>query len=210
MNILFLVFIILTYLIGSIPFGFLIGKLIKKIDIRKIGSGGTGATNVARTCGVSWGIIVLILDISKSAIPLFIAMQLEMAPWIHPLIGLASIIGHIWPIFNNFQGGKGIASGWAALTILSPLCGAICLIISIPIIAITRFVSLGSIVGAIIGSILLTTLSILKYNPVDFINPIEPSYAIFGIIGGALTIVLHRKNINRLLNGKERKLGERV
>ena len=210
MDILSLAFIFLTYLIGSISFGFLIGKFVRGIDIREVGSGSTGATNVTRTCGLYWGIIALILDIGKAAIPLFIAIQLEMPIWTHPIIGLSSILGHIWPIFNNFKGGKGIASGWAALMVLSPICGILCLIISVPIIAITRFVSLGSIIGSIIGGIILTIMSIYEYNPISLINPLEPIYSIFGIIGASITIILHRKNITRLLNGQERKFGERA
>jgi len=208
MYILPLVFVTLAYLIGSISFGSLISKWVKGIDIRNVGSGSTGATNVARTCGSHWGIIVLLLDISKAAIPLFIAMQFEIPIWSHPIIGLSSIFGHIRPIFNNFQGGKGIASGWAALTILSPICGIICLIVSIPIIAITRFVSLGSIIGSLTGGILLTTLSILEYNSI-IINPIHPSYSIFGIAGTLITITLHKKNIVRLLSRTERKIGDK-
>ena len=210
MGLLSLVFIVLAYLIGSISFGFLIGKFVRGIDIRKIGSGSTGATNVARTCGIYWGSAALILDIGKAAIPLFIAIQLELPTWSHPIIGLSSIFGHIWPIFNNFKGGKGIASGWAALTVLSPICGLLCLVISIPIIATTRLVSLGSVIGSLLGGIFLTSLSIYEYNPISFITPLEPIYSIFGIIGAIITIILHRKNMSRLLNGQERKLGERT
>ena len=83
-------------------------------------------------------------------------------------------------------------------------------IVSVPIIAITRFVSLGSIIGSIIGGIILTIMSIYEYNPISLINPLEPIYSIFGIIGASITIILHRKNITRLLNGQERKFGERA
>ena len=138
-----IIFVVLAYLVGSISFGLLIGKLIKGIDIRNFGSGSTGATNVARVCGPIWGIIALILDMGKAAIPVALTVYiLETPDWSHSLTGLSAIAGHIWPLFTNFKGGKGIASGWAALIVLSPWAGVAATLAAAPVIGITRYLSL--------------------------------------------------------------------
>jgi len=135
-------FVIGSYAVGSIPFGLLTGKLIKGIDIREYGSGSTGATNVARTCGTLWGLLVLMLDMGKAAMPLSLAIYIIGAPeWSHPFMGIATILGHVYPIFTSFKGGKGVASGWAALIVLSPWAGLAATISAGPIIAVTRYVS---------------------------------------------------------------------
>ena len=196
-----IIFVIGSYGIGSIPFGLLIGKLFKGIDIREFGSGSTGATNVARTCGPLWGILALILDMGKAAIPLSLAVYIIGAPeWIHPFMGLAAILGHVYPIFTGFKGGKGVASGWAALIVLSPWAGLAATVTAGPLIGITRYVSLGSIVGSGFGGGTITVLAFLGYCPTI--------YAIFGIFGAAVTIILHRDNIGRLIRGEESKLGD--
>ena len=198
-----IIFVIASYAIGSIPFGLLIGKLIKGIDIREFGSRSTGATNVARTCGPLWGLLALILDMGKAAIPLSLAVYIIGTPeWSHPFMGLAAILGHVFPIFTNFRGGKGVASGWAALIVLSPWAGLAATITAGPLIGITRYVSLGSIVGSGFGGGTIVALAFLGYCPTI--------YAIFGILGATVTIVLHRDNIGRLRRGEESRLGERT
>jgi glycerol-3-phosphate acyltransferase PlsY len=176
--------------------------MVKGIDIRQYASGSTGATNVMRACGWRWGILAFALDMFKAALPLLIVIYIYdfgIPSWVHPVIGLAAIFGHIWPIFANFRGGKGTASGWSALIVLSPWSGLIAGIFSFPFMLFTRYVSLGSIIGSLSGGIAITTLSIFGY--------IEPSYCAFGLVGSALTILKHKDNINRLLNGTERKIG---
>ena len=196
-------FVIGSYTVGSIPFGLLIGKLIKGIDIREYGSGSTGATNVARTCGPMWGLLALILDMGKAAIPLSLAIYILSAPeWSHPFMGLAAILGHVYPLFTSFKGGKGVASGWAALIVLSPWAGLAATISAGPLIAFTRYVSLGSIVGSGVGGGTIAILAFLDYYPTI--------YAIFGTLGAAVTIVLHRNNIGRLIRGEESKLGDKT
>ena len=195
-------FIIFGYLLGSVSFGLIIARIVKGIDIRQFASGSTGATNVMRACGWPWGILAMALDMFKAAVPLFIVLYIHdfgIPIWTHPMIGLSAILGHIWPIFTNFLGGKGIASGWSALIVLSPLSGLIVCFCSFPFMILTRYVSLGSIIGSLSGGLTLTVLSILGFC--------DPSYCVFGIGGSALTIWKHRDNINRLLNGTERKVG---
>ncbi len=195
-------FIVSGYLLGSVSFGLIIARIVKGIDIRQFASGSTGATNVMRTCGWQWGMLAMALDMFKAALPLFIVIYIHdfgIPNWTHPIIGLSAILGHIWPIFTNFRGGKGIASGWSALIVLSPLSGLIACFCSFPFMILTRYVSLGSIIGSLSGGLAVTLLSIL--------GKCDPSYCVFGLVGSALTIWKHRENIKRLLSGTERKIG---
>jgi len=204
-------FIVLGYLVGSISFGLLIGKLVKGIDIRNFGSGSTGATNVARVCGPIWGIVALALDMGKAAIPVAITVYiLETPSWSHSLTGLAAIAGHSWPLFTNFKGGKGIASGWAALIVLSPWSGLAATLAAAPVIGITKYVSLGSIIGSTVGGSSITVLAILNNVGIKGVPNIPLIYIAYGIIGSSITIILHRENIKRLINGNESKLGEKT
>ena len=197
----YIAFILLSYILASISFGLLIGKLSKGIDIREYGSGSTGATNVARNCGNSWGILALILDMGKAAIPIYIAMYLVETPeWSHPVIGLSAIAGHSWPLFSNFKGGKGIASGLSALIVLSPVSGIVAIISAAPIMVATRYVSLGSMVGSGAGGICIVIISLTSNLP--------DIYCLYGLIGSSVTITLHHRNILRLLRGEESKFGD--
>ena len=205
-----IIFVVLAYLVGSISFGLLIGKLIKGIDIRNFGSGSTGATNVARVCGPIWGIIALILDMGKAAIPVALTVYiLETPDWSHSLTGLSAIAGHIWPSFTNFKGGKGIASGWAALIVLSPWAGVAATLAAAPVIGITRYVSLGSIVGSVVGGLSITVLAILNNLETEGVPNIPFVYSAYGLIGGAITVLLHKDNVKRLIKGNESKLGQK-
>ena len=205
-----IIFVVLAYLVGSISFGLLIGKLIKRIDIRNFGSGSTGATNVARVCGPIWGIIALILDMGKAAIPVALTVYiLETPDWSHSLTGLSAIAGHIWPLFTNFKGGKAIASGWAALIVLSPWAGVAATLAAAPVIGITRYVSLGSIVGSVVGGLSITVLAILNNLETDGVPNIPFVYSAYGLIGGAITVLLHKDNVKRLIKGNESKLGQK-
>ena len=205
-----IIFVVLAYLVGSISFGLLIGKLIKGIDIRNFGSGSTGATNVARVCGPIWGIIALILDMGKAAIPVALTVYiLETPDWSHSLTGLSAIAGHIWPLFTNFKGGKGIASGWAALIVLSPWAGVAATLAAAPVIGITRYVSLGSSVGSVVGGLSITVLAILNNLETEGVPNIPFVYSAYGLIGGAITVLLHKDNVKRLIKGNESKLGQK-
>lgn len=195
-------FVIFGYLLGSISFGLIIARVVKGIDIRQYASGSTGATNVMRACGWQWGVLAMALDMAKAAFPLAILLYVNpfgIPNWFHPVIGLSAIFGHVWPIFANFRGGKGVASGWSALIVLSPISGLIVCFFSFPFMALTRYVSLGSIIGSISGGFAITIMSILGHC--------EPSYCVFGLVGSAVTIWKHKDNIIRLVNGTERKIG---
>ncbi|MCM8901125.1 glycerol-3-phosphate 1-O-acyltransferase PlsY [Caldicoprobacter algeriensis] len=185
------------YLLGSIPPSFLAGKIARNIDIRQYGSGNAGATNVLRVLGVKAGIAVFLADILKGVLATLIGRW--MAGEIGAVLaGFAAIVGHNWPVFLNFRGGKGIATSFGVLLVLFPLISAILFVVGVIIIAITGYVSLGSITAAILFPILLV---IFGY---------DWKMVLFGVLVGGLALYRHRSNISRLIEGKENKLGERA
>jgi glycerol-3-phosphate acyltransferase PlsY len=199
----YLVMVPIAYLIGSIPFGLLAGKLVAKVDIREYGSGKIGMTNVLRTAGVTAAAVVLLLDMGKAVAAVVIARLLFDSGGAEAAAALTVIFGHNWPVFIGFRGGRGTASGWGGLLILSPIAGVIATVVGVVLVGLTRYVSLGSITAAALGSAMLVVLAIF-YDPVPLV------YSWYGIIGGTLIVVRHRDNIQRLLNGTERKIGRKA
>lgn len=195
------------YLIGSLPFGVLIGKAVAKVDVREFGSGSMGMTNVLRTVGKPAAAAVLLLDMGKGVASVFIAMGLFDSPGAEVAGALAALIGHNWPVFIGFRGGRGTASGWGALWVLSPIAGFIATVIGLALVAVTRYVSLGSVVAAALGSLVLIALA-LAGSMVE--TPVETPlvYFWYGAIGGAIVVFRHRENISRLIAGTERKIGQ--
>jgi len=187
---------IICYIIGSIPTGYLVGKIVSKIDIRKYGSGNIGATNVFRTLGVKSAIFVLIVDFMKGFVcAQFISTILVPTYLNHDvakiICGLCAIIGHNWTIFLNFKGGKGVATTLGVFLALAPLEIGISSIVFLTVVLISKYVSLGSVVSSIIFSILLIIFK-------------KPSYILFaGILATAFIIIRHTSNIKRILQGKE-------
>ena len=199
----YLVMVPIAYLIGSIPFGLLAGKLVAKVDIREYGSGKIGMTNVLRTAGTTTATVVLLLDMGKAVAGVVIARLLFDSGGVEAAAALAVIFGHNWPVFIGFRGGRGTASGWGGLLILSPIAGVIATVVGVLLVGLTRYVSLGSIAAAALGSAVLIVLAVF-YDPVPLV------YSWYGIIGGTLIVVRHRDNIQRLLNGTERKIGRKA
>ena len=197
-----LLVLILAYILGSIPFGFVLGKIVKSIDVRDLGSGSMGMTNVIRTVGIYTGIAVLILDMLKSILAIYLAILIVDSSLIVSLSGVLAITGHIWPVFSKFRGGKGTACGWAGLLFLSPISGLIASIVGLFLIAITRYVSLGSITASVVGSIFLVILCLTGNAPLP--------YMWFGVLGTILIAFRHKDNILRLIKGQERKLGQKI
>jgi glycerol-3-phosphate acyltransferase PlsY len=183
--------IIIAYLIGSISFSYLIGRIIKGIDIRQHGSGNAGATNTYRVLGKWTGLTVLLLDVFKAIFAVWIAQQSSDEIGVHALAGLAVVCGHNWPIFFKFKGGKGVASTIGAMAILSFWPTLIAVTLTIVTIAISRYVSLGSLVMA----------SILPFIVWIYDQPIE--LICLSLIIGVLSFYQHRKNIGKLLRGEE-------
>jgi glycerol-3-phosphate acyltransferase PlsY len=205
--------IILAYLLGSFPTGYLVGKILKGIDIRQVGSGSTGATNVLRTLGKGPGAFVLIIDCLKGVLAINLvyilySSQLNLMDsslnveawrsWLVTLVGLMAILGHSKSIFLGFTGGKSVATSLGILLAINWQVGVGTLGVFIVVIAISKIVSLSSIAGAIAVSILM----------IVFQQPL--AYIIFSLLGGLYVIIRHRSNIDRLLAGKEPKIGQKV
>jgi len=211
----FLSVVIVGYLLGSIPFGLLIGKRFAKVDIRKHGSGKMGATNVLRTAGTKAASLALALDILKGALAVVFAGLIVGRNYLvigdfglgllvaQCLAALAAMAGHNWSVFLKFRGGgRGVATffgGFIALCPVAALFGGEVFIIGA---GLTRFASLGSIAGAIGTYTILIPLTILNSFPLE--------YLVYALIGTIVIIIMHRDNIARLITGKERKLGEKA
>ncbi len=196
----FLVCIAIGYLLGSIPVGLLVGRLAKGIDIRQFGSGKTGFTNVVRTVGARWGVLALIGDLAKGAAAVVIALIISDEPVVVMAAGMAAAIGHDWPVFAGFQGGRGVAASFGVVLAMNPIAGAILLPVGIAIVAITRIVSLMSVGMAPVVAIVFVVLAVLDVHPW--------AYAVYAIAAAVLVLVLHRENIVRLLAGTEPRIGE--
>ena len=191
-----LLIIIISYLIGSIQSGILIGKIIYKTDVRQFGSKSSGATNIQRTIGLKPGIFVLVLDILKGFLPiLFIEIFTE-----ENIFGVMSciflVLGHCYPVFHKFKGGKGVATGFGSVVVLLPYI-ALGIPIAIPIIYKTRYVSLGAILGCIISIFLIILFVALE---------LLPSENLMILFVPLLIIYKHKQNIIRLIQKKENKI----
>jgi len=204
------------YLLGSIPFGVIIGRRSARVDVRQIGSGKTGATNVLRVAGKKAATLVVILDLLKGLLAVVFAGLIFGGDYLmvggsglwwltrsaQVLAALAAIAGHNWPIFLKFKGGRGVATYFGGLLALYPpaaLFGGEVLILGA---GLTRYASLGSIAGAVGAYAILMPLTIINGFPVEILA--------YAFIGAIFIIVMHRDNIARLLSGKERKIGEKA
>ena len=184
-----------AYLLGSIPIGFIIGNL-KNIDIRQHGSGNIGTTNAFRILGPTAGCIVLIGDVSKGIVPVILSQYLTGNPNMGLLSGLCAIAGHNYSLFLRFKGGKGVATGAGVIFALSPIVFWGTVMIWGIVVLVSRYVSLGSIIAA-------------AFLPVMMIYFKESaSFIIFTFIISIFVIYRHRGNIQRLLQGNERKIGK--
>ena len=191
-----LLIIIISYLIGSIQSGILIGKIIYKTDVRQFGSKSSGATNIQRTIGLKPGIFVLVLDIFKGFLPiLFIEIFTE-----ENILGVMSciflVLGHCYPVFHKFKGGKGVATGFGSVVVLLPYI-ALGIPIALPIIYKTRYVSLGAILGCIISIFLIILFVALELLPSEYLMV---------LFVPLLIIYKHKQNIIRLIQKKENKI----
>jgi len=208
--------VVIGYLLGSIPVGYLLLRRQAKVDVRAYGSGKTGATNVLRMAGRKWGVLVAVLDICKGALAVVIAGFIVRGDYLlvgdaglwwlftsaQVLAALAAVTGHIWSVFLGFKGGRGVATFFGGLVALCPvaaLFGGEVLIIGA---GLTRFVSLGSIAGAVGSYAILVPLTILNGFPIE--------YLFYALVGAVIIFVMHRDNIRRLISGKERRLGDKA
>jgi glycerol-3-phosphate acyltransferase PlsY len=181
-----------AYLLGSVPSGYILGSMAG-VDVRKVGSGNVGATNVARVVGKGRGALTLVADAAKGWLPIFAALQLEMSLSAVTLAGTAAFLGHLYPIFLRFKGGKGVATAMGILLALAPLITMVLLVIFAVTVAAGRLISLGSITAAIVAPV---SLWIAGYPPMVIV--------MVGFIAAMITW-RHRGNIQRLLAGTEPK-----
>ncbi len=193
------------YLCGSLPTAYIAGRLIKGVDIRTIGSGNVGASNAMRLLGKGWGVTVLLIDALKGLIPLLIILHawLKGNPQLHryALLGaFACMLGHMFPVWLKFKGGKGVATGLGVMTALLPLAVAVALPVFIVVVYVSRYISLGSITAALV-------------MPAAFFidHDLATSGELFAFVAVACIFVIykHKSNIKRIIAGQENRLGDK-
>jgi glycerol-3-phosphate acyltransferase PlsY len=196
---------IIGYLLGAIPFGLLIGRATRGIDIREYGSHRTGATNALRTLGARAAALVFLLDVAKGVAAVVVTRTLfaddSLVEWAAAAAGFAAIVGHNWSVFIRFTGGRGVATSGGALGAMSPWSIAIVLPIVVAVIWRSRYVSLGSITGGILAPVVTAGLALIGQASV-------PAIA-YAAASGLLVTVAHGDNIGRLRAGTERKIGQK-
>lgn len=199
MDILFqIVAILLSYLIGAVPFGLFFGKLFSGIDVRTVGSGNIGATNVLRAAGKKAAVLTLLADAMKGLVPVLIAKSFFQDDAITVLSGAAAILGHTFPVYLKFKGGKGVATSYGVVLAVAPWIGFICLLIWGLVAYIWRYSSLSALVAFIcyLGLTFLAT------------SPVSKPYGLLSLFIFGMIYSRHRENIKRLLAGTEPKIGK--
>ena len=193
--------LVLACLLGSIPTALLVGLLVKGTDIRTQGSGNAGATNAARILGVAAGILVAVVDVAKGFAAVTLVSRIAPLPGAAgpALCGMAAIIGHVFPVFAGFRGGKGVATAGGAILGLLPLLAPICFACFLVVAALSRRISLASICGAFALPAAYSVSWLLGTTP-------EPWRAGFSVAVFLMIVVTHRANIGRLLRGEEKPL----
>lgn len=187
----------LAYLLGSIPFSFVVARAFGVRDVREVGSGNVGATNVMRSAGRTAGILAFVLDAGKGAGAALLAQRLTGDPLLPPLAAAAAVIGHMYPVWLRFRGGKGVATGAGAFLPLAPAATLIALGAFVVTAAVSRYVSLGSVVGTLV----LAAAAFLLGAPA--------AVAWCAALIGALVVWKHRSNLRRIFRGEENALGAR-
>lgn len=200
----YIIVAIIAYLLGSISFSVIISKKMAGFDVREKGSGNAGSTNVLRTVGKKAAVLTLICDCLKGVLAILIAYiagnivkDIDRSLLVQ-LAGIFVVIGHTFPVFFKFKGGKGVATSLGVLLMVNWQIGLICLVFALVLMALTRFVSLGSVAAAVLFPVLTVFIR------TNYLVP--GNYIIFGIILAAFVIFNHRENVKRLLEGKENKL----
>ena len=187
------------YLIGSVPSGLWIGRLVAGVDLRSGGSGKVGATNAFRRLGLRWSLLIFLLDLGKGALPVAIILIAFDSPTAETLAGLAAIVGHVYPLYAGFRGGRAAATGFGAVIVLTLSAGLLALITAMTVLAITRIMSLSVILGVTVSGV--TQGLLVAYGG-------EPdAYYGFAVASWLIVLFAHRDNIQRLAAGTERVIG---
>jgi len=187
--------LVAAFLLGSLPFSYLIARLFGVADVRRVGSGNVGATNVMRSAGKVAGVLAFLLDALKGFAATWLALRFAAAPALPPAAALAAMLGHVFPPWLGFKGGKGVATGAGAFLPLAPLAVGLALLAFPLTLALTRYVSVSSIAGSLVlsvGSLLLGS---------------APAIVIAAACSSLLVIAKHRGNLERLAKGREPRLG---
>jgi len=183
-----------AYLLGSLPTGYILGKL-SGVDVRRLGSGNVGATNVGRAVGKWQGILTLLMDMFKGMVPVAVGFRLNLPPVAIAAVGGTVFLGHLYPVFLKFRGGKGVATGLGVLLIIAPLASMLLIAVFIAVVIPSRLVSLSSIITAVLAPLALWV----------FFQP--PIFIMMGAFLAAMIVWRHRGNIQRLRAGTEPRFG---
>lgn len=194
-----IIIVLSSYLLGSISASYFLGKILTKKDIRQHGSGNVGATNALRVFGPKIAAVSFIYDIFKGVAAVIIGNQL-LGDNGALIGGVSAVIGHNYPVFLGFKGGKGVATTLAVVLAINPLVASICIGVGLLIIIRSKYVSLGAVVG----------MALLPIVGLVLVQPFDVNFFVFSLFLGAMSIYRHKGNITRLLNGNESKLGEKA
>jgi len=189
----------LAYLLGSISWGYMLLQLKMGVDVRQYGSGRTGMSNVLRTGGVRSAAVVLTLDIAKGVVAVVMARTVIDTDGAEVAAALIVLVGHNWPVFLQFKGGRGILTALGGLALMVPVAAIIATATFLAITALSRYISLGSVVGVMIGALTILALALAGVN--------SGTYMVYGFIACAMIVWQHRDNIQRIRDGSERRLG---
>jgi glycerol-3-phosphate acyltransferase PlsY len=188
-----------AYLCGSIPIGVLVARLTGGTDPRTVGSGRTGGTNALRALGRGRAAVVVAGDVLKGAVPVLVARSVTGEAFIESLCAIAAVIGAIWSVFVGFRSGRGVGTGVGTMLVIQPLAVLIALPVFVAAILVTRYVSLGSLLGSAAIALAVFVMWAIANGP------ISGAYMLYAVAGAALVWLAHAENIERLLHGTERK-----
>ncbi len=192
------VLVVIAYLLGSIPVGSLVARRVGGPDLRSVGSGRTGGTNALRALGRKWAAVVVLGDLLKGAVPVLLARYVTGDPLVEVLCGSAAVAGAIWSVFAGFRSGRGVGTGVGTMLVIQPIAVILATPVFIGVILLTRYVSLGSLIGsAAMFPAMLLVLLVVPDTPLP--------YVLYSAVGAALIWLAHADNIDRLLHGTERK-----
>ncbi len=188
------------YLLGSIPVGVLVTRLMKGVDVREYGSGKTGFTNTLRVLGLRRSVPVFVGDFGKGFLAAMLPLLWTDDPWARALGGLAAVVGHVWPVFAGFRGGRGVLAGAGVLVALDPLACLVVIPVALAVMLATKYMSLTSIAGCVVGAFVFVAFAAFDWHPW--------AYAAAALGGATLIVALHHDNIGRLRSGAEPKIGQ--
>jgi glycerol-3-phosphate acyltransferase PlsY len=194
---------VIGYLFGAIPTGAIVARVHGNVDLRTSGSGRTGATNVLRTMGKGAAAVVFAGDFLKGMLAVLVVRWTvgDGSLWPELIAAIAAVVGHSYSVFIGFKGGRGVVTGFGATMVVAPVPMLVALAVGLILVLLTRYVSLGSVGGAIVGGLAMCALAVYTSNV---------AWAVWGVLIPGFIVIAHRDNIERLLAGTERKLGERA